>query len=264
MKKVISILLLSFAGLGLAATVHADSHEAEEAAPPSLSDVWVMVPKEGHREEFEEGLKEHLVARKEADDPRAWHTYDVAVGDDMSTYVVRHCCFEWADQDAYEEWSMGTELPAHFDENVAPHVASYEHYIDSIDWENSKWGSDVVDWSFVGVTEWRPKMGEARARNEALSKMIGTAKEHGWEGRWVFFSSIGGPSNLKIAIPYTDWADMAPPETTFYEFMAEHLGEEDANAMFKKFSSSFWGSEYTVYRLRTDLSTPTVTPSVMD
>lgn len=257
MKNTLICILLLMAGTGLALNVSADGHGGEQSSPPNLAEIWIVKPQSGHSQEFEAALRDHIAERKKAGDPRAWQTYTVEVGEDIGTYGVRYCCFDWADQDAYHEWSRGTELQKHWNENVHPHVASYEHYFDVIDHENSHWPADGGGWNFVGVTKWRPKSGEGMARRAALSKMTGTAKEHGWEGRWVFMNSVGGPESLLLAVPFDNYADMAPPEVSFYEFMSEHLGEEEAQAVFNQFSSSFWGSEYTIYRLRHDLSTPT-------
>ena len=172
------------------------------------------------------------------------------------TYGIRACCFNWADQDAYVEWGNGTELSTHWNENVHPHVKKYEHYMDVIDWDNSHWPADSTDWNFVGVTTWQPKFGEEQARNAALKLMSSTAKENGWKERWVWIYSVGGPANLSLAVPYENYADMAPPEVSFYEFMVKHTSEETAASTMQEFSNSFWSSEYTVYQLRRDLSTP--------
>ena len=73
---------------------------------------------------------------------------------------------------------------------------------------------------------------------------------------WVWIYSVGGPANLSLAVPYENYADMAPPEVSFYEFMVKHTSEETAASTMQEFSNSFWSSEYTVYQLRRDLSTP--------
>ena len=256
MKGKLIFALFLLAGSGLAANLNADSHEGEGTSLPPLSEVWVMTPKEGHASEFEAAFKEHVAMRKTAGDPRSWDTYTVAMGSEMGSYSVRHCCFDWADQDTYVEWVNGTELDAHWNENVHPHVASYAHYMDVVDWDNSHWPADSGEWNYVGVTRWNPKSGEGAARGEALSKMSSTAKENGWDERWVWLTAVGGPNNLMLAVPYQNYADMAPPETSFYDFMVKHTSEETAVSTFQAFENSFWGAEYTVYQLRRDLSTP--------
>jgi hypothetical protein len=48
---------------------------------------------------------------------------------------------------------------------------------------------------------------------------------------------------------------MAPPEQTFLEYAAGHMGEEEAGAMFKSFGSGFSDSDYTIWRHDEALST---------
>ena len=52
-------------------------------------------------------------------------------------------------------------------------------------------------------------------------------------------------------------AGMEPPEKSFAEFLTEHMDSpEEAIELLGSFSKSFKSSEYTVYRLREDLSMP--------
>jgi hypothetical protein len=253
MKQAFRTLILTAILFSLAMPMSVMAQD-EEASPPSLSDVWVMIPKAGHATDFEAAFKEHLAARKEAGDPRNWHTYTPVIGDDLTPYVVRYCCFDWADHDAYIEWSNNAGMGPKFRDTVGPYVETYHHHFDYIDWENSHWPMDAGEFQYVGVTSWDLKMGEGPARSAALAKLAGTAKEKGWEGIWAFMSSIGGDGQLSVAVPYKDFADMAEPDPTFYEFIVEHLGEDEANAVFQSFSASFWNAEYTVWMHRKDLS----------
>ncbi len=257
MKNRIILAVLLLAGSSGAMNTLADSHQGDEAGlPPQLSDVWVVTPRDGHHAEFEAALREHIAVRRTAGDPRNWDTYAVVVGDSIGTYVVRHCCFEWPDQDAYLEWSNGTELQAHWNDNVHPHVADYRHYMDRFDWQNSHWPAEGEDWNYVGVTRWNPKPGEGMTRYTVRKKMSEIAKENGWDGRWLWINPVGGATSLVLATPFKDYADMAPPETSFYDFLVKHTSDEEAASMLQTFEGSFWSSEYVIFERRRDLSTP--------
>jgi hypothetical protein len=60
-----------------------------------------------------------------------------------------------------------------------------------------------------------------------------------------------------LVSPYDSFADMAPPEQEFFDFVAEKLGsEEEAGKIFAAFSGGFTGSSYTIWQHRPDLSSP--------
>ncbi|NNL04079.1 MAG: hypothetical protein HKO85_02235, partial [Xanthomonadales bacterium] len=93
--------------------------------------------------------------------------------------------------------------------------------------------------------------------SEARKKFSKIAKEEGWAGdehQWLWSSRIGGKSKLLLVVPHSDFADMTPPETTFYEFMTTKMSADEADAMFDNFGSGFSGSEFTVWMHREDLS----------
>jgi hypothetical protein len=225
-----------------------------EDEPGNLADMWVVTIKTGHTAAFEESLKAHMTFRSENGDTRDWQTFTVVAGDDLSKYYIRYCCFKWPDQDAYDALSDEKGLGAHWMENADQHVSGYEHYFSSIDRENSNWPADAGDFKYFGVTDWTPKPGNAGQRSAAMSTFTATANENGWDRIWSWSWRIGGSDQLSLVIPYKDFAAMVPPEQSFFEFMVEHAGEEAAKETFKNFSSSFWGSSYTIYAHRPDLS----------
>ena len=66
----------------------------------------------------------------------------------------------------------------------------------------------------------------------------------------------GGEPTLMIVSPYDNFADMKPPEQSFYEFMVEKTGMDEAEVanMFQTFGSAFASEDYTIWRSRPDLS----------
>ena len=89
------------------------------------------------------------------------------------------------------------------------------------------------------------------------AKYAQMAKEHNWaDGKiyWVWESHIGGEPVESLIAPFKDYADMAPPEPTFREFVVKTVGEEKADAMYAKFSATIADEDYTVWKLLTELS----------
>ncbi len=227
---------------------------AQDEAPPSLSDSWMVVPKPGHEAEFEAAFKAHVAMRDEKGDPRRWQVYTPVVGDRIDYHVVRHCCFDWADQDAYSAWSLESGLGQHWNETVHPHVASYQHHLSSTDWANSHWPEGTVA-NYVGVTTWVVKQGSGAGMTQSVTELSSVAKEHDWPRNWVWGNRISGSASLYLASPHENYASMAPPEQNFYAFLAEHLdSEEKAREMLDRFSSHFESASYTIYRHNKELS----------
>lgn len=244
------ICLLALASLPFVAQAQDD-----EADSPDKADVWVLHVKSGMSGAFEEVFKTHLAFRAEKDDPRAWNTYTVAIGDDLGSYTIRYCCVDWADADSYAAWETEAGVYAQWNENVDQYVDSYEHYYNVIDFENNNWPAGEVNFTLIGLTRWELKPDAFDQMNKAITRISSLAKEHGWPRYWSWSSRIGGSSTIAIASPFENYAAMEPPEQSFAEFLTEHMDPPDAAMeLLNSFSASFKSSNYTVYQLRDDLS----------
>lgn len=221
----------------------------------NLADVWIMVPKDGQSAKFETAFKSHLKYRQKQQDPRVWNTYTPVVGRDISFYVVRSCCLSWGDLDSYQQWSDKAKVLEHWNKNVAPLVSSYEHYFNELDFANSHWPESNDGMKYFAVTQYRVKMGKRGSIVEGKKTLSDYAKAMKWPYYWSWSDQIGGKENLSLVIPYNNYADMAPPEVSFYQAIVKHLKSEDkAKEIFKQWSGNFKSTDYTIYRYRPDLS----------
>lgn len=252
--KKMGLAALWLASMLLPFSASADNH-TEESDAERLADIWVVHAKEGHEDQFEDGLKAHIAHRKSANDPRTWHVYTPVIGQDLGYYVIRSCCHTWADLDSYRSWAMNSDIGSHFDENVGPHTAgTYTHVLSEIDTERSRWPDDVGNPALVGVTYLYPKPGRYGNINRSLDEFIGYVDKANWERPVSFAWTIGGKPTLTIASPFKNYADMKDPDPTFFEMVAEQVGgPEEAEKRFKSWNDNFHGSNYVVFRHRTDL-----------
>lgn len=252
MKKTTTGLLAVLA-LCCAPLTLADNH----VKPPNIASVWTMTPKaEVGTAAFEAAMKEHMAWRMENGDTRSWQVYTVNSGGDRGDYTVRACCFSWADQDSYEKWAYDNNVGNTYEEQLGIHVEELSHTYQAVDIENSNWNEEDNPFYYVGVTRYTPNPAKSMQTGQIAEKMSQLAKEKGWPRQWAWYRVIGGEDNLMLASGYRNYADMAPPEQSFYEFAAEHMGEDDAMAMLEDFGEGFWTSTYTIYRWREDLSMP--------
>jgi hypothetical protein len=127
-----------------------------------------------------------------------------------------------------------------------------------VDWSNSHWNEGADSSRLYGVTEWAIKGGHGAGFAAAREKMSQIAINQGWantERNWAWMTTVGGRSTESIVIPYKNYADMAPGEESFFQFLSKHLGsEEAAGDLLKSLSAASWGSSYTVWEHRPDLS----------
>ena len=240
-KIVILPLLLA------AACLHAQEKEM-------LAEMWMMEPKAGMDQAFTKSFKEHIDHRMKLGDPRVWQVYTPVLGDKLNQYLVRSCCFEWKDMDSYQQWSQDKKPMQHWNKHVDDKVANYGHYLSTIDTANSHWPQGTKA-NYVGVTYFKVKPGHWREVNEAVKVISDVAKEHKWPYHWSWSNSVGGEPAMHLAIPYENYAMMAPPEQKFNELMVKHLGSEDkAKAFWQAWSGHFATTHYNIYRHNKDLS----------
>ena len=250
MQKTLSITsLIAAATLLLPLSLSAEHHE-EAATPPPLTDVWIVVPKQGMEGKFRDAVIADNAYRTKAGDTRDWQAYNVAIGHTMNAVQFRACCFDWADQDAYIAESREKELSKYWGENVHQYVDHYHHYFDVADWKNSHWPDGQGNGPYYGVTTWYAKQGGAAASGQARHKMSQLAKTKGWatdDTNWLWFTRVGGKPITSLVSSYENYADMAPPEEEFWEWVTAEIGEEEAAAMFAAFDSGYKDSDYTVW-----------------
>jgi hypothetical protein len=224
---------------------------AAEDSPPPLAEMWIVTPKADHGTEFYKAIGEHMAFRSEHGDPREWQAYNPLLGDELNRLAIRYCCFNWADQDGYQEWEeQAEEISAHFNEHVAPHAENWEHVFETMEWEQSHWPDDDSQFNLFAVTEFYVKPGEAAEFKAARDQILQIALNQGWatdDRAWLWASTIGGKPHQSIIIPHKNYASMDRGEESFSSFLAKHMGDEASAALLKQFSSSTRGSNFQIW-----------------
>lgn len=254
MNTALRIVAAAFLALGGTAL-------AQEGPAGSMAEFWTVHVSGDSTAAFEQAIQAHMQLRKDHEDPFHWETFTPITGDDMFVYSFRSCCHAWAEFDAYEAWAgEHAEVEANWNETVHPHVSSYEHGFSEIDMAHSNWPSDEEGpIKFVGVTSFKLKPGGRQQFQATLAELSQIALNNGWadEHNWAWAMIVNGKPTVNLVFPFKDYADMAPPEQSFFEFLSERLGsDEAAAAKLAGFSESTYGSTYQIYRHRPELSTP--------
>ncbi|MBT8086134.1 MAG: hypothetical protein HKN35_13430 [Woeseia sp.] len=255
MKNIISLLsvLILFAATPL--SVLAEHHEKQ----PELDDVWMVLPKKGMEAEFSEAVKAHMEWRERQGESRGWDAYTVVLGDNPNIYMFRAGLFDWPEMDGFVKEDGEKGFGKHWNDNVHQYVDHYHHYFERMDFEHSNWPEDENDFKYYGVTTWVWKEDAGSESSEARKTISKILLDEGWGeqgNNWLWHSRIGGKPELKIVSGFENFADMARPEVSLYEFLSEHMGSgEEVQAMFDAFNSGFASSDYTVWAHNEELST---------
>ena len=239
------------------ATSFADNHEGEDEKAPALADVWIFVPKADMNDEFEAAMKDYFVWRAEMDDSRDWEAYVPVISHSMNRYMYRNCCFDWADQDTYGAEAQEKGYGDKFNEMVGPYVDHTHRYLEEFDYDNSYWDQDGDQGPYYGVTTWSTAGGPAPEAYAARIKLSQMAIENGWaseDNQWLWHYRIGGSPQMMIVSPFSNWADMAPPEENFRDMLVEAMGDEaEVDALFADFAKGKKEIDYTVWYHAKDL-----------
>ena len=253
-------ILASLAGIAvLALPLSLIAQEEDAEAPDPVSDVWMMVVKPGMEAQFDEAMATHMQFRKDAGEVRTWQAFRVVIGHNITPIQYRSCCFSWADLDDFDANDTEMGLGENFQATVGQYVEHYHHYLETSDWDNSHWPTTGTSGPYYGVTSWTDKQGRDPAASAALEKMSQLAITEGWasdENNWLWLSRVGGDDTTALASSFSNYAGMAPPEQSFYEFAVEKLGDDEAAEMFDAFGNGFDDADYTVWKLDESISTP--------
>ncbi|GAA0858977.1 hypothetical protein [Aliiglaciecola litoralis] len=220
---------------------------ADNHSPQMLAEMWVMTAKDGQAPSLMEAMKKYDADSRKLDNPRDWHMYTPVFGNHLNMIAVRSFGFSWPDMDSYQAWRTEHNMQQKWNTDVHQFVANYGHYLSVVDTENSHWGPEVK-FRFVGVTNYKVKMGHWQAMEKDKKTLSDAAKAQKWPFNWEWAKSVSGESMLMLAVPYENWAAMAPPETTFTDVMTKHLGsEEEAKKVLERWTSHFEKTSYDLW-----------------
>ena len=229
---------------------------AEAPKPGPVSNEWFMWVTPGHEAQFEAAAKAHAAWRKQAGDPHTWNAYQATVGGDLTYYVYRAENLQWADVDAGNDWDQKAGATAHWNQNVNPHVARYEHYFGVMEPSMSYWLEDE-DYAMYSVTTLPVNSGKWRSLREGMQAYVKAATDAKWDRSWSIERVIGGDGGVIVVRPLRNFAEMADPPVMFRDMLIKQMGSEAAaQATMDKVIGGLGAGNTTIYTWRKDLSTP--------
>ncbi|MDN3652901.1 hypothetical protein QWY77_09005 [Thalassotalea ponticola] len=238
----------------------AQNEQHDEPVFMPLTDVFVIEINEVNRVEFESALKEHLQYRLKKGEKNTWHIYTPVVGDKLNVYMMSSCCTNWDQLSDHKAWAKQAGTVEHWREKVLPFIVNTSHYYSRYDKQNSAWDS-AKPVQYFAVETLKIAPGKGIQAREMIKQVSDAAKQIQWPLSWLWNYRVGGEAQVELVVGYESYADMMPPELSFYQALTEHLGTRDeAKALLERYGSSFSSSSYTIYVHRQSLSSPNSTP----
>lgn len=247
MRKAASVAVLFL----LAVAVPAAAQEAAE----SLTQEYWMKPQVGMGGEFEKGYTLHNEWHKK-NDKWPWETWQVVVGENVGSYVIRTGGHGWADWD-----TNGATLAAggaDFGKNAGGAVETISSRILRLLPAASAWPKEMSHPALLTVVEFRVRYAaaedfvEALGRvNEALQQNAGAKRAAAWYE--VVRGDEGGPTYV-LVLPHKSWADMQAPGKPFWLRVKEVVGPEEGEELRATFQNAVVSRRSLVLAYRADLS----------
>jgi hypothetical protein len=204
--------------------------------------------------QFEAALREHLTAGVANQDPWAWYTWQVIVGQDFGQYIVRSHGHQWQEFDARAELDrLGR---ADFLATVAGHTKSIASTIEKFEPKISNWPPDLERPALVSATRYELTFGGVRGFVAAVEKLHRAVAEKDPERHYAWLTTVSGSEGptMILAVPRENWADFEPSQPPLWEIVEQVYGEAEAQEIRDTIGRAVRSTSSSVLRLREDLS----------
>lgn len=209
----------------------------------------------GQQQAFEEGLKAHHEVASAQGVDETVIVWQVVTGKHSGDFYIGFVGRSWADFDrpmADDPEAMQQSIQ----ENIAPHVSSYETTF----WRHrpemsyhAEEGGGAPD-PLMTVTFFY--LDDPGAMGEVAREITRVAGEADFQGDgWDMHTlEYGGGAVWALAGGRENWADLAEPETTLWSVLSEHKSEHEMDALEHQLDKAIDSSRSEVFRFREDLS----------
>ncbi|MGH8495316.1 MAG: hypothetical protein ACREVN_04215 [Gammaproteobacteria bacterium] len=221
---------------------------AQEDPSDNYAQMWRFDIKPGMYNDFMQAFSQHIAWRRENGETWTWMTYMPLAGERMYSVWVRSDGHTLADFDTYAEY--GRKAEEHWFGTVDQYVGSYESWISQTVETLEFWPEDTQFELFQAFT-YHVKPGFERQFDEAAKMVHDGLVKVSWNEPHSFDRLISGAGGylMTLVLPYRNFADMAEPEKTFDEALAEAYGEKRAGELMMQIAESYGEVEEVLVRV---------------
>lgn len=226
-----------------------------QAQSNNISRIYFLTPKQGMDAQFEKALSDHAAWRRQNKDPWTWMIYEVENGDDLGMFIARSGDHAWADLDAYEA-GFGPRGSENFFATVGPYLESARSIIGAVDTTNVRWPESPTDVNLLQITNYELKPNRAQQFFQAVNKIHKAIIQTNYRVYYAFESVVNGGQAGRIALvlPRKNWGDFQGPQQPLAAMLTGVYGQEEAQAIFEQFGSTYDHAQSMILRVRRDLS----------
>lgn len=248
MKKVLASLFVAAMAVALPA--------AAQMTPHSIDHVLRVKVKDGMRPQFEAGVKKLRAWQKEHHYPFAGSAWRIITGRWDGQYMFVTMGRDWKDFDESDKFGPG-ESPI-----VMTDIAPYVKYAISSFWRtpadlNLPPQAGQAPPKLMSVVFVMIKPGSEESLESVIKAANAAIQKSHWTGHtssWHILVNGGEGPQWALTTFYKNWADFAPPATTFGKMLTGVYGKEGAHALGKKFDKSVVSVRSEILRYDHDLS----------
>jgi hypothetical protein len=206
--------------------------------------------KQGHHEQFIEGVKKWKECYLENKGERKWRMWRRVQGEG-NVYVLTRTMANWAEMD--KDDPEGKKCQATLLNYITPHVEKVNYSISQTMPELSRtWPEDA---KHAWVTYYKVK--NSFAFKEVITAVTGAIKDKEGSFRGIWREYKGGSTDAPdymIATPYKKFADLDISRDQPAKIYTDAVGEEKASEMWDKWFDTVLDSWSYIFTLNTELS----------
>jgi hypothetical protein len=226
---------------------------AQQDREESVGFVYVMQPKPGMAQQFEQARKEHMAWHREHHDTWAWETWEVMTGPLTGDYLSLAGGHTWAQ---IEDWETkyGAEDEANANATMGPYLQSATGSIWRYLPDLSRSSPSNAPATMAEAIHFWLKPGTSPEFSATLKEINDAIQKEAWQPHqgYGWYSLVnGGPGpHWVLILPHHSWAEMAEPSVSFSEMLAKAYGAKRAKSILASFASMVarQESEILVYR----------------
>lgn len=222
---------------------------AQEDDGGNIGRVYIVTAKDGHGDQFTDGVKAYFKCYGENDGKKAWNVWWAETGQ-LGRYAFTTQGHEWAAFDGPDEASEACnkvfveQFLAHIDESSS----EFTEYLPDVSYDKEAGDVNVVEVINFEIKDRERFM-------SAIGKVSEAAKASEWHDGHYWYSVWAGGEDAAdyfVVLPESNFAGFGDGEG-FWEMVGEHHGEEAMTKIEEDFDATIESSWSDIWRKRPDL-----------
>jgi hypothetical protein len=220
--------------------------------PGTVAAVFIVKPKAGMRQQFEQANKRHMEWHRQQKDTWAVSVWEIVSGEHVGQYGYGTFGHHWKDFDShakFDEADMADYLA-----NVAPYV---EPVVASYSIRHPEISRPMEgDAPLAEVVEYHLNMGGESDFLMAVRKVHEAIQKINYPVYYYVNELYNGGEHptYRFVFPHKNWADFEPPEQTFLAMLEKAYGRDEAQSILKLWDKSVHCVRSQITAYRPDLS----------